>query len=69
MTQLNTQTAIQNLKWEDKCMNFHKTIRAVRTSSDHQVRKKIYSNSIDRWKNYENELRILSNIIKLPSNN
>jgi len=54
-----------NLKWENKCMNFHKTIRPVRTSSDHQIRKKIYSNSIDRWKIYKQELKKLSDIINL----
>ncbi len=52
-----------SLKWENKCMNFHKTIRPVRTSSDHQIRKKIYSNSIDRWKIYKQELKKLSDII------
>ena len=52
-----------NLKWENKCMNFHKTIRPVRTSSDHQIRKKIYPNSINRWKIYKKELKKLSDII------
>ena len=52
-----------NLKWENKCMNFHKTIRPVRTSSDHQIRKKIYSNSINRWKIYKQELKKLSDIV------
>jgi len=52
-----------NLEWENKCMNFHKTIRPVRTSSDHQIRKKIYPNSINRWKIYKQELKQLSNII------
>jgi hypothetical protein len=50
-------------KWENKCMNFHKTIRPVRTSSDHQIRKKIYSNSINRWKIYKQELKKLSDIV------
>ena len=44
-----------DLKWENKCMNFHKTIRPVRTSSDHQIRKKIYSNSINKWKIYKSK--------------
>ena len=54
-----------NLKWEKKCMNFHKTIRSVRTSSDHQIRKKIYNNSINRWKIYKKELTKLSSVIDL----
>jgi hypothetical protein len=53
------------LKWENKCMNFHKTIRPVRTSSDHQIRNKIYSNSIDRWKIYKGELKKLTDNINL----
>ena len=56
-----------DLKWENKCMNFHKTIRPVRTSSDHQIRKKIYSNSINRWKIYKQELKKLSDIVNLSS--
>jgi len=54
-----------NLKWESKCMNFHKTIRSVRTSSDHQIRKKIYRNSINKWKTYKQELKKLSSIINM----
>ena len=48
-------------------MNFHKTIRSVRTSSDHQIRKKIYLNSINRWEIYKQELKKLSDIINLSS--
>ena len=44
-------------------MNFHKTIRSVRTSSDHQIRKKIYNNSINRWKIYKKELTKLGSVI------
>ena len=51
-----------NLKWENKCMNFHKTTRPTRTSSDHQTRNKIYPNSINRWKIYKQELKKLCNI-------
>ena len=58
-----------NLKWENKCMNFHKTMRPVKTSSDHQIRKKIYSNSINRWKIYKQELEKLSNIVNEKSIN
>ena len=43
-----------NLPWENKCMEFAKTKRIVRTSSHSQVRKKIYPTSIERWKKYSN---------------
>ena len=32
-----------SLNWEEKCLEFYKTKRVVRTSSDLQVRKKIHS--------------------------
>ena len=38
----------------------------VRTASNHQVRKKINSSSIGRWKNYESELKDL--ILELNNN-
>ena len=54
-----------NLQWENKCMNFHKTDRFVRTSSDHQIRKKIYSGSINRWKVYKDELSALYKLLNI----
>ena len=44
-----------NLSWDDSCLNFHKNKRSVSTASANQVRKNIYSSSINSWKNYENE--------------
>ena len=46
-----------NLTWNDKCLKFHNNQRPITTSSDTQVRKKIYKNSIDSWKNYEKYLK------------
>ena len=40
-----------------------KLLRSVRTSSDHQIRKKIYTNSINRWKNYKLELKEIEVIL------
>ncbi|MFL2844620.1 MAG: tetratricopeptide repeat-containing sulfotransferase family protein [Alphaproteobacteria bacterium] len=42
-----------NLDWEDTCLEFYKTKRAVDTASSVQVRKPTYSSSIDSWKNYK----------------
>ncbi len=44
------------LPWEDQCLNFHTTDRAVRTASSEQVRQPIYTSGIDYWKNYETHL-------------
>jgi tetratricopeptide (TPR) repeat protein len=41
------------LEWDERCLEFHKTQRAVVTSSFWQVRQKIYKHSVARWRNYE----------------
>jgi tetratricopeptide (TPR) repeat protein len=41
------------LEWDDRCLNFHESTRQVVTSSAWQVRQKIYSSSVARWRNYE----------------
>jgi tetratricopeptide (TPR) repeat protein len=41
------------LDWEDQCLEFHKTKRAVKTASSSQVRKKLYRGSSEAWRNYE----------------
>ncbi len=41
------------LEWEDRCLAFYKTERAVRTASVWQVRQPIYKTSVRRWKRYE----------------
>jgi len=40
------------LDWNERCLDFHRTERAVVTASFWQVRQKIYSNSVQRWRNY-----------------
>jgi tetratricopeptide (TPR) repeat protein len=45
--------AFVGLEWEDACLDFHKNERAVKTASVRQVREKIYSRSVERWRNYE----------------
>lgn len=44
------------LDWEDACLAFHETDRAVLTASASQVRQPIYSQSVERWKRYERHL-------------
>lgn len=41
------------LEWDDACIDFHKTERAVRTASFTQVRQPIYTSSVERWRAYE----------------
>ena len=40
------------LEWEDACLDFHKTKRAVVTASREQVRNPIYNTSVGRWRRY-----------------
>ncbi|HEY6577878.1 MAG TPA: sulfotransferase [Rhizomicrobium sp.] len=42
-----------DLPFDKQCLRFHETERAVRTSSAEQVRRPIYAEAIDRWRNYE----------------
>jgi len=44
------------LDWDDRCLTFHQTERAVRTASNWQVRQPIYKTARKRWKNYEKHL-------------
>ena len=48
--------AFCDLPWEDACLRFDENERAVRTPSNWQVRQKLYLSSVDRWKNYEQHL-------------
>jgi hypothetical protein len=41
------------LSWDQRCLDFHRTERAVRTSSATQVRRPIYASSIGRRHAYE----------------
>jgi len=45
--------AFIGLEWDERCLNFHQTKRAVVTSSFWQVRQKVYKDSVVRWRNYE----------------
>ncbi len=44
------------LPWDPRCLQFHDNARAVITASRWQVRQKINSRSVGRWRNYEKHL-------------
>jgi len=52
------------LPWEDACLNYHETDRAVRTASSEQVRQPIYTSGMGFWKNYEPYLGELKEILE-----
>jgi hypothetical protein len=41
------------LPFEPACLEFHRTERSIRTASSEQVRRPIYREGLDQWKNYE----------------
>ena len=45
-----------NFEWDENYLNFHKNRRTVYTASAVQVRKKLYKNSINSWKNFSKPL-------------
>jgi tetratricopeptide (TPR) repeat protein len=47
------------LAWDERCLDFHETRRAVKTASAGQVRQALYATSVNQWKHYEPNLRPL----------
>ena len=47
------------LEWDDRCLEFYKNDRIVKTASNWQVRQPIYKESLHRWKHYETFLEPL----------
>ena len=52
------------LPWEDGCLNFYDTERAVRTASSEQVRQPIYTSGVGFWRNYEPYLEELQEVLE-----
>lgn len=53
-----------NLPFEQACLDFHKTKRAVRTASSEQVRQPLYKSGVDQWRHFEPFLDPLKNVLK-----
>ena len=52
-----------DLTFESNCLNFYKNKNPVTTASAAQVRQPIYTDSLDRWKNFEDYLQPFSSIL------
>jgi hypothetical protein len=50
----NARALVQHigLPWNDACLDFHKSKRAVKTASVVQVRQPVYRTSVERWRRY-----------------
>jgi hypothetical protein len=44
------------LEFEEQCLRFYETERAVRTPSSEQVRQPVYTQGLDQWRNFEAHL-------------
>lgn len=51
------------LPWNDACLAFHKSERPVKTASVVQVRKPVYSSSVERWRRYGSDMNPLLNAL------
>jgi tetratricopeptide (TPR) repeat protein len=63
-TQVRRILEFCGLPFEESCVNFHETERAVRTASSEQVRQPIYSGSVQTWKRYGEHLDGLREILE-----
>ena len=52
------------LDWEPDCLNFHENEAAAMTGSAVQVRQKIYSSSVGRWRDYEAQLKPVADALE-----
>jgi tetratricopeptide (TPR) repeat protein len=52
------------LPFEEGCLRFHETDRAVKTASSEQVRRPIYTSSVNLWRNYEANLGDLIEVLQ-----
>lgn len=51
------------LDWQNASLDFHKQKTAVTTASAAQVREKAHNRSVGRWRQYEDELSLMKEII------
>ncbi len=62
--QIRRLLTLCRLPWDDRCLDFHRSERAVATASDAQVREPIYQRSIARWRHYETALQPLRTLFE-----
>ena len=54
--QIRTLVDYCGLEFEEQCLRFYETERAIRTPSAEQVRKPIYKEGLEQWRNFEAHL-------------
>jgi tetratricopeptide (TPR) repeat protein len=63
-TQVRRLLEYCDLPFEESCINFHQTERPVRTASSEQVRQPVYSKSVNFWRNHEEHLAELIEVLE-----
>ena len=63
-TQVRRLLDFCGLPFEDACLRFHETERAVKTASSEQVRQPLYASSVNLWRNYEAHLDELIQVLE-----
>ncbi|MEH6607041.1 MAG: sulfotransferase [Pseudomonadales bacterium] len=53
------------LSWQPECLEFHRNTAPTNTASAVQVRNKIYSSSVGKWREFEHEMEPFIKILKL----
>jgi tetratricopeptide (TPR) repeat protein len=62
-TQVRRLLDFCGLPFEEACINFHQTERAVRTASSEQVRQPIFKSGVDQWENFSPYLDPLREVL------
>ncbi len=70
--QTHRLTRFCGLAWDDNCLQFYDTDRAINTASSEQVRQPMHSHSVNAWRRFEEKLRPLIDVLeplllKLPA--
>jgi tetratricopeptide (TPR) repeat protein len=55
-TQIRALLDYCGLNFEEQCLRFYETERAIRTPSSEQVRKPIYKDGLEQWRHFESHL-------------
>ncbi len=63
-TQVRRILQFCGLPFEQRCLRFHETERAVKTASSEQVRRPIYRSSVNLWRHYEAKIGDLIEVLK-----
>ena len=53
-----------DLPFEEACLNFHQLLAPSATASNVQVREKVHSRSVNRWRKFEHQLRPLQDTLR-----